>query len=239
MERDGKGFERRLTVMLCRARPARSMETTFASSIRSGGRSVSGARSECLASLRVSTESKSKSTPMARYAAGADDSKTAQARIMSPFLAQARSYEKIQYSQCDPLCKRTLPSPEKGTCYLARAFRKASHRRLVASMIAFRPAALSLRFFRGGAAFAAAPDSFLRLAHLFRWAAAMRARAAADILRCCLPAPASPFSAFVPWRRLRNSAICSSIRLFCSSKPSIAALRTSLVSFVGMSYSMY
>jgi hypothetical protein len=101
-------------------------------------------------------------------------------------------------------------------------------------MIAFRPAALSLRFFRAGAAFGAAPDSFLRLAHLFRWAAAMRARAAADILRRCLLAATPPFGAFVPWRRLRNSVICSSIRLFCSSKPSIAALRTSFVSFVGM-----
>jgi len=36
-------------------------------------------------------------------------------------------------------------------------------------MIAFRPAALSFRFFRAGPTEEAAPDSFLAAAHLLRW----------------------------------------------------------------------
>jgi hypothetical protein len=53
----------------------------------------------------------------------------------------------------------------------------------VASVIAFRPAALSLRFFRAGPVDEAAPNCFLAADHLFRWAAAILARAAADIRR--------------------------------------------------------
>ena len=65
----------------------------------------------------------------------------------------------------------------------ACAFRNAAQRRFVASMIAFRPAALSFRFFRAGATEDPAPVCFLVSAHLFRWAAAILARAAADIRR--------------------------------------------------------
>jgi len=61
------------------------------------------------------------------------------------------------------------------------AFRRAAQRRFVASMIAFRPAVLSLRFLWAGEVGEAA--SFLDAAHLFRWAAAILARAAADIRR--------------------------------------------------------
>ena len=62
-------------------------------------------------------------------------------------------------------------------------FRNAAQRRFVASMIALRPAALSLRFPLAGAGDEVAPACFLASAHLFRWAAAILARAAADILR--------------------------------------------------------
>ena len=62
-------------------------------------------------------------------------------------------------------------------------FRNAAQRRFVASMIAFRPAALSFRFSRAGSVGEAGPDCFLAAAHLFRWAAAILERAAADIRR--------------------------------------------------------
>jgi hypothetical protein len=67
--------------------------------------------------------------------------------------------------------------------YRACAFRDAAQRRFVASMIAFRPAALSFRFLRAGAEDEAAPACFLAAAHLFRWAAAILDRAAEDIRR--------------------------------------------------------
>jgi hypothetical protein len=56
-------------------------------------------------------------------------------------------------------------------------------------MIAFRPAVLSFRFFRAGVVDEVVPDCFLAAAHLLRWAAAILARAAADI-RCFLGAGA-------------------------------------------------
>jgi hypothetical protein len=70
-----------------------------------------------------------------------------------------------------------------GGGYVPYAFLNAAQRRFVASMIAFLPAALSLRFLRAGPVDEAAPVCFLDSAHLFRWAAAILARAAADILR--------------------------------------------------------
>jgi hypothetical protein len=57
---------------------------------------------------------------------------------------------------------------EEAGYYCGRAFRSAAQRRFVASMIAFRPAALSFRFFRAGAVDEAAPACFLPAAHLFR-----------------------------------------------------------------------
>jgi hypothetical protein len=64
------------------------------------------------------------------------------------------------------------------------AARTAAHRRLVASMIAFRPAALILRFLRTGADVPSDPAPPARFAaHLFRCAAAILPRAAADIRR--------------------------------------------------------
>ena len=50
-------------------------------------------------------------------------------------------------------------------------------------MITLRPAALSLRFLRAPVPGETALDPFLDSAHLFRWAAAILARAAADIRR--------------------------------------------------------
>ena len=72
-------------------------------------------------------------------------------------------------------------------------------------MIALRPAALSFRFLRVGLGEEAAPVCVLATAHLFRWAAAILARAAADILRLtvvgALPSVAPGFNIW------RSSAI--------------------------------
>ena len=57
-------------------------------------------------------------------------------------------------------------SAHAGFDHRACAFRTAAQRRFVASMIALRPAALSFRFLRAGAAGAA--SCFLDVAHLFR-----------------------------------------------------------------------
>jgi len=51
-------------------------------------------------------------------------------------------------------------APETLSYYRAWAFRNAAQRRFVASMIAARPAALSLRFFRAGTVDEAAPACF-------------------------------------------------------------------------------
>ena len=52
--------------------------------------------------------------------------------------------------------------------YRACAFRNATQRRFVASMIALRPAALNVRFFRVRVPGEGAPACFLAAAHLFR-----------------------------------------------------------------------
>jgi hypothetical protein len=103
-------------------------------------------------------------------------------------------------------------------------------------MIRRFPAALSLRFFRAGAGTAsdALPDWFLEAAHRFRCAAAIRRRAAADILRLGLEASGVVPSVEGPFDICRRSAIWASIRFFCSSKPARAAVRISVVSFVAM-----
>ena len=103
-------------------------------------------------------------------------------------------------------------------------------------MIRRFPAALSLRFFRSGEGRAsdALPDWFLEAAHLFRCAAAIRRRAAADILRLGLEASGVAPPAEAPFNICRSSEILASIRVFRSSKPARAAVRISFVSFVGM-----
>jgi hypothetical protein len=116
--------------------------------------------------------------------------------------------------------------------FCACAFRVAAHRRLVAAMIASLPAVLSLRFFLtgvGGATLAVCDlNSCWVSAHRFRWAALILARVAADTRRV-LFAGAAPF-AEPPVIICRISAIRASIRFFCSMKPSMAAVNTSLLS---------
>ena len=68
----------------------------------------------------------------------------------------------------------------------AAAARTAAQRFFVASMILFRPSALSFRFgflATGSAVLAAMPDSFLAAAHLFRCASPIRSLAAALTFR--------------------------------------------------------
>ena len=106
----------------------------------------------------------------------------------------------------------------------------------MASIIAIRPAALSFRLLRAGTLDEAAPVCFLDSAHLFRWAAAILARAAADILRLTgVGALTSVALGFNIWR---SSAICALSRFFCSSKPAMAAATISVLSFAGMPVSM-
>src|SRR4051794_33424340 len=104
------------------------------------------------------------------------------------------------------------------------AARFNAQRFLVASLIAFRPAALILRF---GFAVAAgvASDVSLLVAHLARWASFMRRRAAAlNFLRFFWGCPLSDLSAvpLPPSNILRSSAICESMWVCWDSKPAIA-----------------
>jgi len=103
-------------------------------------------------------------------------------------------------------------------------------------MIRRLPAALSLRFFRAGEGTVseALADWLLEAAHLFRCAAAIRRRAAADILRLRLEASGAAPSGEASFNTSRSSEILASIRFFCSSKPARAAMRISFVGFVGM-----
>jgi hypothetical protein len=95
-------------------------------------------------------------------------------------------------------------------------------------MIARRPAALSLRFFRAGAA--APPEFFRAAAHRCRCAAAIRLRAAADIFRRAFFGGGVAPSVDALVSMIRSSAILSLMRFFCSSKPVMAAVRMSVVS---------
>src|ERR1017187_3711923 len=134
-----------------------------------------------------------------------------------------------------------------GVCWalaaLAASALTLAQRLLVASAMAFLPAALSFRFALGasGVTGDGGSDSFLDSAHRFRWASPMRLRAAALILRR-LPFGASDKAAVsvgVPVSIWRSSTIWVSIRLFCSSNPRMAALSISAVSlWVGIRISM-
>jgi hypothetical protein len=108
----------------------------------------------------------------------------------------------------------------------------AAQRFFVASTIARLPAALSLRL-RFGASDAAAGCAIpLDSAHRFRCASPMRFRAAALIFRrFTFGASVGAGSGRPPSSICRISTICSSIRRFCASKPSMAAIRISAVSF--------
>jgi hypothetical protein len=109
----------------------------------------------------------------------------------------------------------------------------AAQRFFVAAIIACLPAALSRRFRFCGAGAAAGEDSPFEAAHLFLCASAMRARASADnFLRPRRPpvCGAALGCGEPPCSLFRKSAICSSIRRFCASKPSMAALMISELS---------
>jgi hypothetical protein len=124
--------------------------------------------------------------------------------------------------------------PDGLPSYRFRAARTASHRRFVASIIAFRPAALSLRFLRAGAEVLPDSEPAVRFAaHLFRCAAAILARAAADIRRRLVVGAddSAPSLLAPPLNICRSSATCPFIRFFCSSKPSMAAVISSRLSF--------
>ncbi len=107
--------------------------------------------------------------------------------------------------------------------YLAAFFAlNSAHRFLVASIMCLRPSALSLRFL-GADSFLA----FLRAAHRFRWAAAIRFLPAALMERLGLaPAEAAPaFGSRAP-SRARTVAMLLSISIRCCSNPCRAACST-------------
>jgi hypothetical protein len=115
----------------------------------------------------------------------------------------------------------------------------AAQRFLVASEIAFRPAALILRF--GFAASdvsgAVASDSPRILAHRRCCASFIRRRAAAENFRrlsVCVSGVTAGVRLVPPASMARSSSIWVSIRVFCASNPVIAALMISFVSFGGM-----
>jgi hypothetical protein len=119
---------------------------------------------------------------------------------------------------------------------------------LLAAALAFAAlAALALLRFATSFAFAAAEsfrfgfgasgvtgaDTPFTAAHRFLWASAIRARAAAERVRCLLALDGGVsilLWAGIPSSTARSSAICSSSRRFWVSKPSIAAVMISEVS---------
>src|SRR5208283_24875 len=130
---------------------------------------------------------------------------------------------------------RDAPYFDSAAACLAVSARFAAHRFLVAAMMARRPAAESFRFGFGAGA---AAGFFLDSAHLFRCAAAIAALPALLILRRLREgdgfSEATAAGAGLPSSSCRISAIWASIRAFWISNPSIAAVRISVVSFVGM-----
>lgn len=112
-----------------------------------------------------------------------------------------------------------------GACAFAAAARFNAQRRLLASLIARRPAADNFRFGFGTPADAGVGGSDwpLILAHLLSWPARIRCKASALSFRFrCGPAW-EPSDVLRPGTRARSSAICWSILTFCDSKPSMAA----------------
>jgi hypothetical protein len=113
-----------------------------------------------------------------------------------------------------------------------------TQRFLVAAIIAFLPAAEGFRFGLGAASGADGSAAFLEAAHLFRCASAIAFLPAALIFRRFRLGGsdvAAVGSAGPPGSMARSSAILASIRLFWNSKPSMAAVMISFVSFgVGM-----
>jgi hypothetical protein len=128
-----------------------------------------------------------------------------------------------------------MRGPAPGPCGSSSAAVFASSQRfLLASMIRLRPAALSLRL----GAFAAVADppaaNLFASPHRLRCAAAIRPRALALMVLRFSGAEDDTVSVPGPDRLARSSAICASMRTFWASKPSIAALMISWLSFSGM-----
>ena len=124
-------------------------------------------------------------------------------------------------------------------CAFAVSPRLSAQRRCEASEMARLPAALIFRLGFGGAGLAADPgvlDSAFIAAHRFFWPSAIRRRAAALTFRFRLGASAATVPSVLPPDNMaRSSPIWVSIRLFCDSKPSMAAAMISAFSFgVGM-----
>jgi len=108
----------------------------------------------------------------------------------------------------------------------------AAHLLFVASEIAFLPAALILRFGFAVAVLDGDSASPLDAAHRFRWASPMRFLAAALMFRRLgfVGSGVAAASVGVPVSIWRSSAIWASMRSFCCSKPSTAAVMISGVS---------
>jgi len=122
-----------------------------------------------------------------------------------------------------------------GAIFFAAAF-FSRHRFFKAATIAALPALLSLRF-GSGVAGAGGSDSPLILAHLaFCAIAILRRDAAENFFRFLTGASGvAAFSAGPPGSMARSSAILVSMLVFWNSKPSMAAVMISFVSFgVGM-----
>src|ERR1035438_7547748 len=119
-------------------------------------------------------------------------------------------------------------------CSFAASARLSAQRRFVASEMARLPAALIFRLGFAGSGLAA--DSAFVAAHLFLWPWAIRRRAAALTLRFRVGASGVAVPSVLPLDKMaRSSPIWVSIRLFCDSKPSMAAAMISAFSFgVGM-----
>src|ERR1017187_10177447 len=103
--------------------------------------------------------------------------------------------------------------------------------------MAFRPAALILRFGFAVTVLDGSSASPFDAAHLLRCASPMRFRAAALILRrlgFVGSGVGEAVCAGPPGSRARSSAICVSIWSLCCSKPTMAAVMISFASFVGM-----
>ena len=124
-----------------------------------------------------------------------------------------------------------------GCAFAAFSALTFAQRRFVAAMIFLMPSALIRRLGFGGSGEAGDDGSAVPLmaAHRLFCPSAILRRAAAEILRFF---GAISGIAAVSTRRpdsiARSSAICWSIRVFCASKPSMAAAMISFVSFAGI-----
>jgi hypothetical protein len=111
----------------------------------------------------------------------------------------------------------------------------------VAATIRFMPSSLIRRLDFGGSDVAAetgGPDSPRIFAHRRCWASFIRFRAAEEnLLRLRVVGPGVAAVSGPPESMALSSEICWSIRIFCDSKPSMAAVKISFVSLIGIGVS--